>query len=115
MNHLRFNKEKCTVLPLGRGNARYAFKMGEELESRPERTWGSGGGKANLSQQCAAQKAASSPGCISRGVAAGREGTVPLCSALVRPHLESCVQAWGPQHKKDVGLLERVQRRARGC
>ena len=79
------------------------------------RTWGSGGGKADLSQQCAAQKAASSPGCISRGVAAGREGTVPLCSALVRPHLESCVQAWGPQHKKDVGLLERVQRRARGC
>ena len=78
------------------------------------RTWSSVGGKADLSQQCAAQKAASSPGCISRGVAAGREGTVPLCSALVRPHLESCVQAWGPQHRKDVGLLERVQRRPRG-
>ena len=71
--------------------------------------------RLTMSQQRAAQKAASRPGCISRGVAAGREGTVPLCSALVRPHLESCVQAWGPQHKKDVGLLERVQRRARGC
>ena len=37
---------------------------------------------------------------------------IPLNNAIVRPHLEYRIQAWNPHLRKDVDMLEKIQRRA---
>ncbi|PKU42162.1 hypothetical protein llap_7536 [Limosa lapponica baueri] len=135
-NLIRFNKAKCKVLHMDWSNPKHKYRVGGEwLESSPEekdlgvlldkklamcacspesqphpglhqKKWGQ--------QFCSSQrKKGIDLACIRNSVVTRtQEVIVPLYSALVRPHLEYCVQFQAPYHKKDIEVLERVQRRA---
>jgi len=115
-NLMMFNKAKCNILHLDWGNPKHKYRLCREwLESSPEeKNLGVlADEKLNISQQCALTKVNSILGYIKRNVAIRSSEVIPcLHSALMKAHLEYCVQFWSPQHKNDMELLEQVQRRA---
>ncbi|GAB0202762.1 hypothetical protein GRJ2_002741800 [Grus japonensis] len=115
---MKFNKGKCRVLHLGKNNPWHQYRLGVDLlgSSSAEKDLGVlVDNKLSMRQQSTfvGEKANGLLGCIKKIVASrSREVLLPLYSALVRPHLECCVQFWAPQFRKDRELLGRVQWRA---
>ena len=69
----------------------------------------------NVDQQCckAANEANRKLGMIRRGFKnKSRAVMLSLYKAMVRPHLDYCIQAWRPDLRKDIDRLGKVQRRA---
>jgi len=67
------------------------------------------------SEQCvmSVKKANAMLGMIKRNIHfKSKEVIVKLYKSLVRPRLEYCIQAWNPHLRRDIDMLERVQKRA---
>ncbi|CAM5120564.1 unnamed protein product [Natator depressus] len=117
-NRMKFNSEKCKCMHLGINNKNFSYKLGmHQLEvTEEEKDLGVlVDHRMTMSRQCdmAMKKANAVLGCIRQGISSrDKEVLVLLYRALVRPHLEYCVQFWSPMFKKDEFKLEQVQRRA---
>jgi len=99
-NLTKSNTATCKVLHTGQGNPKHKYRLGGEwIESSPEekdfRVLVNE--KLNMTQRVlAAQKANHTLGCIKISMASwSREAILPLCSVLMKPHLEYWVQVWG--------------------
>ena len=112
------NFGKCKCLHTGHGNEDAQYTMGGTLLNTT--ITGKDLGLAisadmKESEQCgiAAAKGNKILGLIRRNIVyKEKELIIPLYKTIVRPHLEYCIQAWRPYRKKDIDILERVQRKA---
>ena len=113
-----FNFGKCKCLHIGPGNTSMNYEMGGTILSTTVKEKDLGvtmDANMKVSEQCriAASKANQVLGMIRRNITYKEKSLiVPLYKAIVRPHLEYCIQAWSPYLRKDIDMLEKIQRRA---
>ena len=111
---LHFEKSKC--IHIGHGNMDEEYKMGDAVQGRTTHEKDLGvtfSADVKVSEQCgiAASKGNQILGLIRRTIMyKEKQLIVLLYKAIVRPHLEYCIQAWRPYRKKE--RLERIKRRA---
>ena len=109
---------KCKCIHIGHGNMDEEYKMGDSLLDRTTEEKDLGvtfSADMKVSEQCgiAASKENQILGLIRRTIMyKEKQLIVPLYEAIVRPHLEYCIQVWRSYRKKDIDDLERIKRRA---
>jgi hypothetical protein len=112
-----FNVDKCSVMHFGFNNPRHSYQMNGNIISASTQMRDLGvivDETLKPSKQCVAavKKANRAMGMIRRTIENKSRGIIlRLYKQLVRPHLDFCSQAWSPWLRKDVDLLESVQRR----
>ena len=115
---MTYNVEKCKVLHIGSNNNRsnYLMNSTEITKVKEEKDLGiiiSNNLKPGKHCTEVVKTANKLIGFIGRTFEFKSEKVIlALFNALVRPHLEYCVQFWSPHYRKDIDKLERVQRRA---
>ena len=113
-----FNFGKCKCLHTGPVNTGMNYEMGGTILSKTVKEKDLGAtmnANMKVSEQCriAASKCNQVLGMIRRNITYKEKRLiVPLYKAIVRPHLEYCIQAWNPHHRKYIDMLEKIQRRA---
>ena len=113
-----FNFGKCKCLHTGHRNLNVNYKMGDTVLGTTVKEKDLGvtiSADMKVSEQCgiAASKGNQILGLIRRNITyKGKKLIIHLYKAIVRPHLEYCIQAWRPYRKKDIDTLERIHRRA---
>lgn len=114
---MKFNYDKCKVLHVGNNNDQTNYSMNdtELVKVCQEKDLGviiSNDLKPSKHCTEVVKTANKLVGFIGRTFEYKSEKIIlTLFNALVRPHLEYCVQFWSPYYRKDIDKLERVQRR----
>ena len=108
-----FAKRKCRLS--GPGYTGMNYEMGGTILSKPVKekylgvTMNANMKVLETMQNCSDQVL----GLIRRNITyKDKSLIVPLYKAIVRPHLEHSIQAWSPYLRKDIDMLEQIQRRA---
>ena len=105
-------------LHIGPGNTSMTYEMGGTILSITVKEKDLGvtmNANMKVSEQCriAASKGNQVLGMIRRNITyKDKSLIVPLYKAIFRPHLEYCIRAWSPYLRKDIDMLEKIQRSA---
>ena len=110
-----FNFGKCKCLHIGSGNTGVNYEMGGTILSKTVKEKYLGvtmNTNMKVSEQCiiAASKGNQVLGMIRRNITYKEKSLIiPLYKAIVKPHLEYCIQAWNPYLRKYVDMLEKIE------